>query len=125
MEFQNGQAIYLQIVDYICENILSGKWKTGDRAPSVRDLAVSVEVNPNTVMRAYTYLQDKEIIQNQRGIGYYITENSFDYAMTLKRDEFIGTELPKVFRMIDLLKINKDEFFKLYQNYKNKEEKKR
>src|SRR5271169_1688117 len=66
MEFQESQAIYLQIADMLCENVLRGSWKPGDRVPSIRELAESIAVNPNTVVRAYSYLQDHGIIYNQR-----------------------------------------------------------
>ena len=68
MEFPGNQPIYLQIADNLCENILRKEWKEEDRIPSVRDLAVQFEVNPNTVQRAYTWLQEKDIIANRRGI---------------------------------------------------------
>ena len=51
MDFHNKDAIYLQIVEMICENILTKQWLEGEKIPSVRELAVNVEVNPNTVMR--------------------------------------------------------------------------
>ena len=70
MEFTQPQAIYLQIGDYICENILRRSWHGGDRIPSIRELAMDVQVNPNTVTRTYAYLQDQGIIFNRRGIGY-------------------------------------------------------
>ena len=57
MDFKETQAIYLQIVDLVCDNIMTGKWKAGERVPSVRELGVQLEVNPNTVMRAYDCLQ--------------------------------------------------------------------
>ena len=53
MEFGKDQAIYLQIADLICENILSGEWAAETKIPSVRELAINLEVNPNTVMRTY------------------------------------------------------------------------
>ena len=72
MEFNESQAIYLQIADYICEKILSREWKEEERVPSVRDLAVEIEVNPNTVMRTYSFLQEKNIITNQRGLVFLL-----------------------------------------------------
>ena len=53
MDFNNTQAIYLQLKDWMCEQLLSGKWEPGGRIPSIRELAVQFEVNPNTMMRAY------------------------------------------------------------------------
>ena len=68
MEFKDKQSIYLQIADYICEQILLGKWPPNERVPSVRDLGGMMEVNPNTVMRTYDFLQNKEIIFNIKNI---------------------------------------------------------
>lgn len=51
MDFEKKDAIYLQIADLICERILAGDWVEGERIPSVRELAVDLEVNPNTLMR--------------------------------------------------------------------------
>jgi DNA-binding transcriptional regulator YhcF (GntR family) len=59
MQFRESNAIYLQIADYICERILLQQWKAGERIPAVRELAVQLEVNPNTVMRTYEFLQGK------------------------------------------------------------------
>jgi len=72
MEFNKNQAIYLQIAEVICENILSLNWKVSEKISSVREFAAMMEVNPNTVMRTYTYLQDKGIIYNKRGIGFFV-----------------------------------------------------
>ena len=57
MQFRESIAIYLQIADYILERILLKQWKTGDRIPAVRELAVQLEVNPNTVMRTFEFLK--------------------------------------------------------------------
>ncbi len=120
MEFRNRQSIYLQIGDFICENILLGKWKAGEKIPSVRDMAVSIEVNPNTVMRTYSYLQDKGIINNQRGIGYFVGDDSYENTLKHKRQEFIDTEVGRMFKDMELLGISLDDLKTLYQNYKNK-----
>ena len=61
MQFRETRPIYLQIADYVCEKILLRQWNAGERIPSVRELAVTLEVNPNTVMRTVEFLQLKEI----------------------------------------------------------------
>ncbi len=114
MEFGKDQAIYLQIADIICENILSGEWAGETKIPSIREMAVSLEVNPNTVMRTYTYLQDKEIIQNRRGIGYFITENALPLTRQLKKNEFLNIQLPQIFKMMKLLNVDMAELKTLY-----------
>jgi DNA-binding transcriptional regulator YhcF (GntR family) len=70
MQFRETVSIYLQIADYICERILLKQWKVEERIPSVRELAMQLEVNPNTVMRTYDFMQQQSIIYNQRGIRF-------------------------------------------------------
>jgi GntR family transcriptional regulator len=94
MEFLESQPIYMQIADNFCENILLQRWKPNERIPSVRDIAVTMEVNPNTAMRAFEYLQNKDIIYNKRGIGYFVADEGFQKALELKRAEFIEKDLP-------------------------------
>ena len=115
MEFKEKQAIYLQIGDYLCENILRRKWREGDKIPSVRDMSVSIEVNPNTVMRAYSYLQDRGIIFNKRGIGYFVDGNAYKRTRDLKRKNFTSRELPSLFKTMDLLGITFDDLRELYK----------
>ena len=103
MEFNESQAIYLQIADYICEGILQKKWKEGDRIPSVRELAVSMEVNPNTVIRTYNFLQDKAVIYNKRGIGYFVSINGHALTLALKKEIFLKEEMPRFIKTMKLL----------------------
>ena len=72
MKFIDNKAIYIQIAEWVFEQILNGKWKEGDRILSVRELGTSLEVNPNTVLRSYDYLQNMEVIVNRRGVGYFV-----------------------------------------------------
>jgi GntR family transcriptional regulator len=118
VNFKQDRAIYLQIADYITEHILSKQWKEGDRLPSVRGLAISIEVNPNTVMHTYNYLQEKGIIYNQRGIGYFIADDALINTQKLGREEFFNEQLPQVFKNMLLLTIDIKEIKKLYDEYK-------
>ncbi|MGE5402819.1 MAG: GntR family transcriptional regulator [Ignavibacteriales bacterium] len=120
MEFNSSRPIYLQIADFICEKILSDDWKDSDRIPSVRDLAISIEVNPNTVMRTFTFLQEKGIISNQRGVGYFVAVNGRELAKVYKTDQFIKVDLDQIFRTMDLLGIEITDLEKFYLAYKRK-----
>ena len=122
MEFKEKQAIYLQIGEHICENILRKQWKEGDKIPSIREMAISIEVNPNTVVRTYNYLQEKGIIYNQRGIGYFIAANALKNTQELEKESFLNEKLPGIFRIMDLLGIGIDDVKKIYdkRQHKNK-----
>lgn len=117
MDFSENQPIYLQIIDFFCSRILEKKWTPDDRIPSVREIAVKMEVNPNTAMRAFHYLQEKEILFNQRGIGYFVSENAYKKVLELKRTEFISEKLPVFFRDMNLLGISFDELKILYDKF--------
>lgn len=117
MQFNNGQSIYLQISDYICESILRRTWLEGDRIPSIREMAVDVEVNPNTVMRSYAHLQDQGIIENHRGIGYFVSPGGYEETRKMKQQEFIEQELPRVFHLMQLINMSLDELAREYERY--------
>ncbi|GAB3889555.1 GntR family transcriptional regulator [Spirosoma agri] len=117
MDFRDKQAIYLQIADYVCEKILLGQWPPGDRIPSVRDLGVELEVNPNTVVRTYDFLQQKSIIFNKRGIGYFAADDANDRIIAHRREQFLETELPVFFRTMYLLNIDLKEIEQRYDSF--------
>jgi GntR family transcriptional regulator len=115
MKFRKQRAIYLQIGDYLCENILTGTYAPGDKIPSVRDMAVRVEVNPNTVMRTYTDLQQKGILFNQRGIGFFVADDAVEKILEMKKREFLKAELPDFFKTIRLLNLQYEDLQELYK----------
>jgi GntR family transcriptional regulator len=120
MEFQAQAAIWLQIAHQIANRIIAGEWPTGTRIPSVRDLGAELMVNPNTVVRSVTYLQDRGIIINQRGVGYFVAEDGVEKAKTLRKEAFTTELLPQFFQTIDQLGMDWDELKTLYNQYKNK-----
>jgi GntR family transcriptional regulator len=106
MEFRDKQAIYLQIADEFSINILQDKWKAEEKVPSVRQLAIELEVNPNTVMRTYAFLQDNNIIFNKRGIGYFVDKEAKNIILNMMKQRFKEEDLPELFKKMQLLKIN-------------------
>ena len=96
------------------KSILRKEWERGDRIPSIRELSVSMEVNPNTVMRTYGYLQDRGIIFNKRGIGYFVAEDAYEKTLELKKQSFIKRELPHLFNTMDLLELTFEDLKTIY-----------
>ena len=117
MDFREGQAIYLQIVEYVCEQILLKQWLPANKIISIRDLAVAMEVNPNTVQRAYDFLQQREIITNKRGVGYFVDENAMGKVITFRKEQFIENELAVFFRNMYLLNISTEEIKARYEKF--------
>ena len=112
MEFKAHQPIYLQIYLHICEMILNGKYKIGDKILSVREMAIEVGVNPNTVMRSYELLQNKNIIINQRGIGFNVSENAKEIILEEQKKQFIEAELPEIIKKIKMFVISIEDILK-------------
>jgi GntR family transcriptional regulator len=117
MDFKETQSIYLQIADYVCEQILTHRWKIGERVMSVRELGGVLEVNPNTVLRTYDFLQTMEIIVNKRGVGFFVAEDATDKIITFRKERFIKEELPLLFKNMRLLQIDIKEIEKRYNEY--------
>ena len=117
MEFKDNEAIYLQIAAFVCENILTGKWTAGQKILSVRDLAVELEVNPNTVMRSYEFLQSLEIVYNKRGLGLFVADDGFEKVKAYRKQQFVQQNLPDFFKNIYLLDISMDEVRLQYKDF--------
>lgn len=118
MEFnQTTKAIYLQIADHICDNILSAEFQAGERLPSVRDYAAQLEVNANTMMRAYDYLQQRGLIFNRRGIGYFVAEDAPIAILSHRREIFMKNELEYFFRRLNMFGITPGQLSELYSDY--------
>ncbi len=126
MDFNNGKPIYLQIVDFFYENVLIRRWQEEERIPSVREIAVMVEVNPNTAMRAFNFLQEQEVIYNKRGIGYFVAKDGYHTVLDIKKKEFMGVILPDVFKKMMLLDVTFEEVKSSYGQYvKNTDDEKK
>ncbi|MGN6398145.1 MAG: GntR family transcriptional regulator [Mucilaginibacter sp.] len=119
MEFKDNEAIYLQIAAYVCDNILLNKWPPEQKIPSVRDLAVELEVNPNTVMRSYEFLQKQEVVYNKRGLGLFVAPDGYERVKSLRRENFMQQNLPELFKNMYLLDISADEIIKRFSQYKS------
>jgi DNA-binding transcriptional regulator YhcF (GntR family) len=109
MEFKNTKGIFLQIADNISEKVIGGQYPPGEKIPSVRDLATEMGVNPNTVMRTCTELQMRGIIDNKRGIGFYVSTEAVQIIRDWKRKEFFEIDLPLIVRQTGMLGITFEE----------------
>jgi DNA-binding transcriptional regulator YhcF (GntR family) len=114
MEFDQPKGIYQQIADQIRERILDGEWSSGERIPSIRDFAVSVGVNPNTVTKSYQSLLDRSIIENQRGLGYFVAADARQKILDEIRTVFVEEELPRVFRTMRMLSMRLEDLAEHY-----------
>ena len=118
MEFKEQKGIFQQIADRICDRILQGELKAGDKLDSVRELAAKIGVNQNTIMRTYTEMMRDGIISNQRGIGFFVAPEARDIIVAKRRSEFFGTDLPYIAHQMRLLGISAEEILQHIENEK-------
>ena len=114
MTFTNDKAIYIQMADRLCDEILAEKYHDDDRIPSVREYAVMLEVNANTVVKAYDELSRANIIYNKRGLGYFVTPGAKKQILKERKQEFMKERLPELFRQMQLLGITLEDVKSAY-----------
>jgi GntR family transcriptional regulator len=73
LDLKSGVPVYRQLIDQVLGAIASGRVSGGDQLPTVRQVAVDLSINPNTVVRAYRELEIRGIVSTQQGIGTFIT----------------------------------------------------
>ena len=115
MDFNGHKPIYLQICDLVYERILNGEFRSGTKIMSVRELGMELGVNPNTVMRSFELMQNKGIIANKRGIGFYVCENAREMVLNEQKKEFIENELPSFFKKMELFGMTTEDLMKYYR----------
>lgn len=118
MKFDDKIPIYYQIKNYIYRQIIVGELAPGDKLPAVRQLAVDLTVNVNTVQRALGELISEKIIEPQRGKGNFVTE---DRETIKKLKKLLITEqLQDLYENLRKLNVSDEEIVDYLQDYINK-----
>ncbi len=115
MQFNNHQSIYIQIAALMEEEIASVRWAEEARIPSVRDLGIQLEVNPNTVMRSYEMAQEEGLIYNKRGLGYFVQQGAKAIIIEKRKKSFNETDIPEFARKIQSLGMKPADVFSIIQ----------
>lgn len=106
MDFKDNKPIYRQIIDYCFGCILSGSWVPEQKIPSVRELALLMQVNTHTVLKAFEYLQAHDIIYPRRGMGFYLSSHAPESVNATRRQEFFDETLTEMFAEMRMLGID-------------------
>lgn len=117
MEFNENKPIYMQIADNIMDGVLSGEYPVESRLPSVREYAARVEVNANTVMRSYDWLQQQMVIFNRRGIGFFVMPEARKRILEMRRNIFFKEEADYFFSRLMSFGLSADDVAELYSTY--------
>ena len=115
--FDSERPIYLQIMDIIKNQIISGILKPGDKIPSVRELALKFKVNPNTIVKSLYFLETDGLIYTDRTNGKFITSNLS--IIKLHKEKYLKQKMINFLNNISLLGYTKEEVVKLLMEVEN------
>jgi GntR family transcriptional regulator len=101
-----GRAVYLQIIDHVKRDIALGRLVEGDRLPTVRELAVTLAINPNTIAKAYRQLEQEGIIMTKAGAGAFVANLDKGLNKSVKR-RLITEEFQRI--VVDAYHMHVDE----------------
>jgi GntR family transcriptional regulator len=110
----SGVPVYRQIINQIENAVVSGRMAVGDRLPTIRSLAVSLKINPNTIAKAYNELEIRGIVQTQVGSGTYIADKKPDVADA--RQKRLREAVERFLQEAGELGAGKDEIIKLMED---------
>ena len=103
--FDNDRPIYIQLVEQLKEYIVAGKFNAGEKLPSVREFAMQIKVNPNTVQKALAEIENQKLIYTERTNGKFVTENK-ELIENVKK-ELANQKVQKYFQDMNKLGIDK------------------
>ena len=106
-QFDNDKPIYLQMVEVIKKEIISGRLKCGEKIPSVREIAFQAKVNPNTVQKALAELEPCGLVYTERTNGKFVTENNS--IIKEYRDDIINEKVESFLKDMIHIGVNEDE----------------
>ena len=116
----DNRPIYIRLADQICDRILLDEYRKLERIPSVREYAVSQQVNPATAARAFETLERQGVIFNKRGLGFFVAESAVDIIRKMRLEAMLGEESELFFSRLAVLEVSPDQLKEMYSEYLTK-----
>lgn len=113
----DNRPIYIRLADQICDRILLNEYRPLERIPSVREYAVTQQVNPATAARAFEILERQGVIFNKRGLGFFVAENAMDIIRKIRLETLLGEESELFFSRLAVLEVSPDQLKEMYSSY--------
>ncbi|MDY6122218.1 MAG: GntR family transcriptional regulator [Porphyromonas sp.] len=112
--------LFTRAAELIKDRIMLGEYQVDERIPSVREFSAELEVNPNTVVRAFERLSMAGIIYSKRGMGFYVSSQAAELIAAERKKAFVEEILPAIFGEMKQLGIGMEEVIKLHQQLEAK-----
>lgn len=115
-DWTEDQPIYRQLRDKVVDAIMDGSLKEGEPLPSVRTVAVELQINPITASKAYQELVGEQLVEKRRGLGMFVVEGARGRLLEAERRRFMEEEWPKVLERMKKLELDARELLKTVTN---------
>ena len=112
LEWKEDQPIYRQLRDKVAAQIIKGSIKEGEPLPSVRNVAVELQINPLTASKAYQELVDEDLVEKKRGLGMYVIKGARSKLLSNEKKKFLDEEWPLIVARIQALGLDAKELIK-------------
>lgn len=117
MNFKEGQPIYVQIAEHLCDEVLAGTYAPDSRVPGVREYSALLEVNVNTTVKSYDLLAQRGVLYAKRGMGYYVSYDAQAQILKARRTDFHQHMLPTLFLQMRQLGVSIDEVVAAWKTF--------
>lgn len=113
----DNRPIYVRLADQICDCILLDEYHKLERIPSVREYAISQQVNPATAARAFEILERNGVIFNKRGLGFFVAEDATDIIRKQRIETLLGEESKIFFTRLAVLNVTPHQLKEMYEKF--------
>lgn len=118
-DWKEDQPIYRQLRDKVASAILEGSLREGEALPSVRNVAVEMQINPLTASKAYQELVSQELVEKRRGLGMFVIKGARAKLLQGEKKKFLEEEWPEIVARIQALEMDIDDLVKGISGSKN------
>lgn len=115
LKFENEKPIYIQLADWLADNILSGQIKEGEQIPSTTEISVTYKVNPATALKGVNLLVEKGVIYKKRGLGMFVSEGAVQRLKKERQEDFYDSFVRAMLEEASKLGLTKEEIITMIE----------
>lgn len=115
LKFENEKPIYIQLAEWISDNIISGQLKEEQQIPSTTEISVTCKVNPATALKGMNMLVDKGVIYKKRGLGMFVSKGAVEVLKKERQSEFFDSYIKTMITEAKKLGLTKEEIIDMIE----------
>lgn len=115
LKFENEKTIYIQLAEWLSDNIISGQLKEEQQIPSTTEISVNYKVNPATALKGVNMLVDKGVIYKKRGLGMFVSKGAVEVLKKERQSEFFDSYIKTMIAEAKKLGLTKEEIIQMIE----------